>query len=570
MSVPVMKSGPGGLRARAEKATLLLVAIAGMAVLGHHTRLGIGVSDDGVLFVAGAQNLQDGLGFSWVDGGTEVRGIAGFPPGYSLLVALAGAAGLNPYVAARWMGVFGFGALIFTVGALVRKTTRSDIAALMAAFLVLTAKNVLSIYAWVMADGLFLLALTLSVAQLASYLSDRKVHQLILASVFGGISVLLRYVGLCIPGGIALALLWVRPAGGRKAVVDALLSTAICLLPFLVLSAVNIGAAGSAVNRSIELLVPDRSTAAGFASEAFSWIFPFGSAEGVRLRWKAAALLAVCVAALGWIQFESRRLPLAGQASTRVRPLALPQALLAMGCSYIVVLLAAISHQRIGEGTIERYLTPVYVMSVILAVVVVQHELQRHRARRLVMGGATLVACAYLALRLAESLNYIGDANSRWGHEIYLHAHPETPALLATMDERRDVVTNEIYFYYYLSGEFSYQVPLLHDDDPEHPREDLPEQYDRYEGWINGGAYLVLFDTIDAQQNEYLSRELLTQGMVPVLTFPGGSVYLRASEVEEGRRGPEGQGRTAGGAVAESGHRQTHRRGELAPTSTWE
>jgi len=66
---------------------LVLVAAGACTLVWANTRWGVGLRGDSYAYISGARNLADGLGYSRISGGGEVKPITHFPPQFSLVLA---------------------------------------------------------------------------------------------------------------------------------------------------------------------------------------------------------------------------------------------------------------------------------------------------------------------------------------------------------------------------------------------------------------------------------------------------------------------------------------------------
>lgn len=81
------RSLPIGPRPRLAVILMVLVAAGACTLVWANTRWGVGLRGDSYAYISGARNLADGLGYSRVSGGGEVKPITHFPPLFSLLLA---------------------------------------------------------------------------------------------------------------------------------------------------------------------------------------------------------------------------------------------------------------------------------------------------------------------------------------------------------------------------------------------------------------------------------------------------------------------------------------------------
>lgn len=78
---------PIGPRSRLATVLLVLFAASSCALVWANTRWGVGLRGDPYATISGARNLADGLGYSRVSGGGEVKPITHCPPLSSIVPA---------------------------------------------------------------------------------------------------------------------------------------------------------------------------------------------------------------------------------------------------------------------------------------------------------------------------------------------------------------------------------------------------------------------------------------------------------------------------------------------------
>jgi len=504
---------------------VLAAAVTAIGVVLWYTRDGIGVNDDGVMFVEGAHNLLAGRGFSWLTGAGEARRITGFPPGFSLLLALVGLSGMDLYQGARLLNALSFGGSILLTGLLVLKTTRSGPAASLASLLILVSPQVFRLHVWTMADGLFLLLLLLTLYAAGGYVASGSPLALVAASLATALAIIVRYAGLALVVAPVLAVLLLKHRPWNRRLVDLMVATLVPLIPFVALGASNTAAGGSAVNRELALLMPRPETLVAYLREMSSWFLPFGLTEGMRGRVMGTILLVLGGVPLS-LFFLGAWKGHGGQDAGRFAWLpAMPALIVATILAYLVVLVATISYFDLNLGTVERYLSPVFALSVALGTSVVCELVWRGpgwRAAKVVCLLGAVVVAAGLA---SETMSVLRAPAPQWGYNEWRRRNPEAVQVLRSLNPSRPVVTNEIYLFLYLSDRPADQVPILYDSYLVESRDDVPLQMEVYRDRMEAGAILVLFDTVDAQEGEFPSRETLIQGLERLAAFAGGEVY---------------------------------------------
>ena len=149
-------------------ATALALALVGAGMALYLTRDGAGATGDSAWYLMGAQNLLAGNGFARTSGGGELRAISHFPPIYSGVIATISATGIAPIDGARYLNSLLFAANILLVGFIIFKVTRSVVAMILGALLVMASVSLIEIHSWVMSEPLYIF-LSLVVVHLLAY-----------------------------------------------------------------------------------------------------------------------------------------------------------------------------------------------------------------------------------------------------------------------------------------------------------------------------------------------------------------------------------------------------------------
>ena len=199
-------------------APLLLVLIAGMGVahlLIRTSRYGAFIQGDAGAYLNMAEGFQAGDG----------RGNDGhYPPGYPLLIAALGPAGIDPREAARLINVTAFGATLLAAGFWLRRHARSCFVTCMAT-LSLAVSVPLNYYASIIhSEALFTLFLLLALIFIGESTWGEKKGDgrlwRVSAFVFAAAASVTRYAGVTVMAALVLVVL----LGRRAPLVDKLKS----------------------------------------------------------------------------------------------------------------------------------------------------------------------------------------------------------------------------------------------------------------------------------------------------------------------------------------------------------
>lgn len=511
-------------RRRIYMAALALLSLGAFWLMMNATRAGPEVNDDSILYVAAADNILAGNGFSWLSGGGEVKPITGFPPGYSVLVAAAGLTGADLFDAARWVNAILFGLTAFLSGWLIMEATGSGPAAAVGALLVSLNADLQLVYTWIMAEALFVPLLLLSALLGSLYLQAPRGSLAVLSGLVLSLAMLTRYVGVGLVPAALLVILLLNKAGWAKRVRDSAIVAAVAGLPFLILTAFNQTVVGSAYNRGVFLGWPLYSTLVTYLNSAFSWFVPAVPDESVRLRWKVLVLALILVVSPVLLYLGERRHGEASRGGARKSGAVLLVALI-LGLGYLAALAMGNSAVDVQGVHLQRYMAPLQVVWVILAVAVAHQLAWRWPGGIVIKTGAILLALFYLAWYGNQGLLSVVGGDPGLGRDDYRRANPATVETLSQLDPSRLIYTNEVYLFYYLTSRPSYRIPTRQDLAAEGSEGRVDGEYSLYRRRLAEGAYLVLFDSFFDQRNTFPDVGTLTEGLIHVAWIAEGSVF---------------------------------------------
>src|SRR3990172_3099143 len=111
------------LRSKEMRFWLALVALCGGAIilLLVVTRWGIGLSPDSAIYIAGARSLLEGHGISFPLGAGRWQPITAWPPFYSIVLAVLGLPGVDPWIGARFLNAVLLGANAILTALILRR-----------------------------------------------------------------------------------------------------------------------------------------------------------------------------------------------------------------------------------------------------------------------------------------------------------------------------------------------------------------------------------------------------------------------------------------------------------------
>ena len=201
---------PRGASGASASRSAHLALLAGAAAL-YGTRLGIGLSNDSVNYLRAARGLLDGHGLIVMqaihfDGPVPMTH---WPPLYPLLLAGAGALGLDPEAFARGWNALLFSANVLLIGGLARRHGASAAGALFVAGLFVANLEVLRIHQMAWTEPTYFFTTFLALGLLARHLEMPSRAALWGAGACAALALLTRYIGIAVvaAGGLGLLLL---------------------------------------------------------------------------------------------------------------------------------------------------------------------------------------------------------------------------------------------------------------------------------------------------------------------------------------------------------------------------
>ena len=384
-----------------HRITLLLAALSALGmflVLVRGSTYGVSVTPDSVAYISAARNLAAGNGFTQWNGSSYVHA----PPLFPLLLPLTGIFGPDPADTAGYVNAFLFGLTIFLSSRWLQQyilpphdpTWRAirtwlliwTVAALgLSLPLTIVASRVLS-------EPLFILLTTSSLFTFDKFLHTGKRSSLTLSAIFTALACLTRYIGIAIPATMLLLLLCKRDATPLTKAKDAALYAFISGIPISVWLLRNFLVTGTFTghHRYPPAYSLPLNLHATFVTLA-DWVLPrpWLMAMAKQLAW----LFSVEVTRKSLVVLMIPTLLVLGMGAWyclspvqrhHVRPICI---LATFTSVYVVVLAIGLSVQGV-EPANNKYLAPVYIPLLFVAVLVLD-EFFRYDMKRQILGTIT-------------------------------------------------------------------------------------------------------------------------------------------------------------------------------------
>jgi len=370
-------------------------ALAGMLVLAHATRHGIGIAPDSVSYLEAARNLAAGRGLTTAEDGAELRPLTRFPPLYPAVLAAVIRLGSEPLDAARILGVALLGANVVLAALLAaRCAPGARRLPVVAALLLASSSEIAVLHGTALSEPLFLLLGFSGLLLLSLHLETPKPLALVAASLLIALAFLTRYLGGALVATGILACLLAPGARLQRRITNAAAFATVATLPIAVWVLGNRLGGASATGRRFAFHPIDADAISVAIASVGEWLL--GGQIGAVPAGLLAAGLLLCI--LNW---------LAG-GTARAWRAALPRTLALFVPCYLLLLLASISFFDAATPLNGRILSPVLVAGLVLALCAV--------AARIRSGQSRLHVILAAGLALIFSLGWARET-SQWARE---------------------------------------------------------------------------------------------------------------------------------------------------------
>jgi hypothetical protein len=497
---------------------LLLLSMAGCALILYYTRTGPGVRGDSVRYVMDAQNLLAGNGFSRSSGGTDVYPETGFAPFLSFILAGLGALRIDMYAGARFMDALLFGGTICLIGLLIWRFTRSWVACLIGSGLALTAGNMVEWHAWLMSEPLFIFLNLLAICTLAKYIDTDQFSYLVISALIAGMASITRYAGIGLGAAGGLVILILGSGSRRRRLLEGVIFGVIAVAPFIFWMLRNsIVGGGALANRSVVYHPMREEILRTYLFEAASWIVP----AQIDLPRLARAALALLIAGLGPLLFFIRHIR-RGLSRRANGFTAVPWITAAYFVIYLAIL--AVNSILLDAGTsisaAIRYLVPLYADLVVL-LVCTYADVLRIAGRKLLQGVAVIFALALIINSAIGSISMAQGSSLALGFTSVREDNPGLAEMLMQSSDEHPLIADNQELVYFLIGKSAYMIPIKYDAYQQRERADYPEQLQTARARMENGSQLVIFGDPNPKEAEVIDQ----LGAIAVRAFPGATVY---------------------------------------------
>jgi hypothetical protein len=469
----------------------------------------------------GAQNILSSDGFGRTTASGEVRPITMLPPFYSTVMAGTGLMGVEVQDGARILNSLFFGVSIVLGGILIYRHTNSIWPSITGAVILLVSKDVVRFHAWLMPEALYILLMLLTLYLLTLYLESEKRSLLLFGSVIAGLAILTRYIGISITALGWMSILILSESSWKRKALDCVLFGVISLGPVSLWLMRNSFVAGSLANRDLGFHLVPVDLIRAYRAEVSYWFVP--SQLGLRhvFRQVIMIVLAILTPAIYFLRKFRENFLKVDQ--DRGASWTLPWILVFYVVAYIGALFLNLTFfdAVIDFNVIPRYLTPIFIVVVILFVVVV-HGLLDIWKGSLIPRVITLVLTVFIiALYAQNTISMLQDPIPSLGYTGLREERADTISMLESLDRTKPIISNDPEMVFVFSNRPAYMLPIIYDFNTEKERDDFDEQIEATRDKLERGGMLVLFSPMN--ENDFMVVDLLGAELMD--TFLGSSFY---------------------------------------------
>lgn len=343
---------------------IVIIAIIGAAVQLHLTKPGMGISGDSVHYLQGAENLAMGRGYVLHIAEGESVPITGFEPAYSTLIASGIRLGSTPENAARTLNLVLFCLSIILTGWITYQITGKVFPALLCSTFLVMAPNIMSIFAWVMSEPLFIVLLSAILLTFYEYIQKPTQWKAFLIGILSTLMMTTRLAGAVFLPPLAVTMLILQKQKFGQRIRDVLIfgfTAVLAPAAFLVRNHLVASSATPSQGESLARFSLDYWEIIG--SEVSSWFkwHAFFNLEHQRFNALFATLGFILVLFIAWLVLP-KILPTRKQPRTMMIILfvSLPIYILAIILNTIIL-----TPEQTISG-LSRYMIPVYILLLIL------------------------------------------------------------------------------------------------------------------------------------------------------------------------------------------------------------
>jgi hypothetical protein len=504
---------------------LPVLGIAGFLLIWFSTPWGIGVGYDSIFYLSASENLLSGSGLSRLDGYGQAIPLTHFPPFYSIAIAgLSMIGGIATDAAARFFAAALFAFLVGFSGWLIFRYTRSTLACLFGAALILISPVLLDVSFMAMSDLLFLVLLLLFLYWLNSFLQDEKIFALIVSAIFAALLYLTRYVGLTAVATGGLAILIFRSQSWTKKFKELVIFCVFSLVPILLWYGRNWYLTGSMTNRVIGFHPPTLEQIKQGISTLSIWLLPAGINSSIRLIGLGLFIAVfIIMVAIDYQKDRTRNNLLdEGEGARRFFWL-----LIMFAIVYIMMVLLSLTFFDASTKLNDRILAPIYLTGILATLILIWNSAW-FAEKSYIRIGISILALLFIGINLLPGYSVAsamrvegkGFSGRQWKNS-------ETVAALEQLPPGTLMFSNEAFAIYYLTGSPANWIPENYDP----VKNEIDNNYSqRIESMraevVQYDGALVIFNSI-RKHNVYAPIMELSEGLKLLGEFADGVIFTQ-------------------------------------------
>jgi hypothetical protein len=351
---------------------LISLAVTGAIAMAYATTSGVGLSPDSVHYIAVAQNLLNGNGFSDYSFLGMQTPFSIQPPLFPMAIAVIGSFGIAPLEAARWLSICLLGMNVFITGVIIYKNTDKNVGlSLFGSFLVLTSLQIIRVHSMAWTEPLFILLSVTGLSVLGSYVRTLKLSSLIFSACLISLAFLDRYVGITLVATGFVSVFWFKERSLNENIRNTAVFVTISCLPITLWLAKNFFCTGSLTGRDMVFHPFSLTDIHDLLNVMSHWIFPARLTGAAKLTISFALIMLFSL-----IYFKSKKMLIGLE-------LALIRLFSVWAAIYLFFLFFSKTFIDANPPFDFRLLSPLYIPSVIIGIclcraIVLQLKVQKH------------------------------------------------------------------------------------------------------------------------------------------------------------------------------------------------
>lgn len=464
------------------------------------TPKGMGLVNDSVQYISGANNMLAGHGYSRIKGDGSYSPITNFPPMYSITLAALGFLGMGGLQSTEFLNVLLFGVNAVLMALLVRKVTGKGFFGLIAGALLALNQSFFSAHTFAMSDPLYYFLSFLVLGFLIYYFKTRRWGWIAAAGLTSSLAFLTRYVGVSLYGTTLLCLLFFSSEKNDGKIIwrrfwrDFGIFMLAGMPLVLAWSIRNFLVSSNATNRTI-LYHPVRpEVLLEGVSNFWNWLLPQAFSPLIETH-TAGFKLALFVFLAGWAAAALAALLryFKNQVKSEISAFQAGWFFAAEGIVYLAVVVFTLTFLDASPIFENRILMPFYISLLALFAWLLsllwEHKSWLLRLGSLVLAFLVLVSFVEESRPAVWELRQDGQsfASSQW-------AESRTVAAVRELPQDATLYSNKITAIYFFTDRPAFIIPSPTNPATQLPREGYQEELDEiHQEVLDGEGYMIVF-----------------------------------------------------------------------------